>query len=48
VLETNDGQEALSICQDSLVHIDLVVTDFAMPRMTGVQLKEKWQHCGRT
>jgi two-component system, cell cycle sensor histidine kinase and response regulator CckA len=48
VLETKDGQEALSICQDSLVHIDLVVTDFAMPRMTGVQLKEKWQHCGRT
>jgi two-component system, cell cycle sensor histidine kinase and response regulator CckA len=41
VLETNDGQEALSICQDSLVHINLVVTDFAMPRMTGVQLKEK-------
>ena len=41
VLETKDGQEALSICQDSLVHIDLVVTDFAMPRMTGVQLKEK-------
>ena len=41
VLETKDGQEALSICQDSLAHVDLVVTDYAMPRMTGLQLKEK-------
>jgi two-component system cell cycle sensor histidine kinase/response regulator CckA len=41
VLEAKDSEEALSICQDSLVHIDLVVTDFAMPRMTGVQLKKK-------
>ena len=41
VLETKDGQEALSVCQDNLTHIDLVVTDFAMPRMTGLQLKEQ-------
>ena len=41
VLETKDGEEALSICQDNLAHIDLVVTDYAMPRMTGLQLKEK-------
>lgn len=41
VLEAKDGEEALSICQDSLAHIDLVVTDYAMPRMTGLQLKEK-------
>ena len=41
VLEAKDGEEALSICQDSLAHIDLVVTDFAMPRMTGVQLTER-------
>jgi two-component system, cell cycle sensor histidine kinase and response regulator CckA len=41
VLETKDGEEALSICQDNLMHIDLVVTDYAMPRMTGLQLKEK-------
>ena len=40
-LEAKDGEEALSICQDSLAHIDLVVTDYAMPRMTGLQLKEK-------
>jgi len=41
VLEAKDGKEALSICQESLAHIDLVVTDYAMPRMTGLQLKEK-------
>jgi two-component system, cell cycle sensor histidine kinase and response regulator CckA len=41
VLETKDGQEALSVSQDNLAHIDLVVTDYAMPRMTGLQLREK-------
>ena len=41
VLEAKDGEEALSICQENLGHIDLVVTDYAMPRMTGLQLKEK-------
>jgi two-component system cell cycle sensor histidine kinase/response regulator CckA len=41
VLDAKDGEEALSICRDHLTHIDLVVTDFAMPRMTGLQLKEQ-------
>ncbi len=41
VLEAKDGEEALSICQENLAHIDLVVTDYAMPRMTGLKLKEK-------
>ena len=41
VLEAKDGEEALSICRDNLAHIDLIVTDYAMPRMTGLQLKEK-------
>jgi len=41
VLEAKDGAEALSICRDNLAQIDLVVTDLAMPRMTGLQLKEK-------
>ena len=41
VLEAKDGEEALSICQESLAQIDLVVTDYAMPRMTGLQLKEE-------
>ncbi len=41
VLEAKDGGEALSMCQGNLAHIDLVVTDYAMPRMTGLQLKEQ-------
>ena len=41
VLEAKDGAEALSVCRHGLDHIDLVVTDLAMPRMTGLQLKEK-------
>ncbi len=41
VLEAKEGEEALCFCQDSLANIDLVVTDYAMPRMTGLQLKEK-------
>jgi two-component system cell cycle sensor histidine kinase/response regulator CckA len=41
VLEAKDGAEALSVCRHELEHIDLVVTDLAMPRMTGLQLKEK-------
>jgi PAS domain S-box-containing protein len=41
VLEAKDGAEGLSVCRDNLAQIDLVVTDLAMPRMTGLQLKEK-------
>lgn len=41
VFEAKDGAEGLSICRNNLAHIDLVVTDLAMPQMTGIQLKEK-------
>lgn len=41
VLEAKDGAEGLSVCRHELEHIDLVVTDLAMPRMTGSQLKDK-------
>ncbi len=41
VLEAKDGAEGLSVYRQNLEHIDLVVTDLAMPRMTGLQLKEK-------
>lgn len=41
VFEAKDGSEGLSICRNNLAHIDLVVTDLAMPQMTGIQLKEK-------
>jgi len=40
VLEAKDGEEALTIFE-TISHIDLVVSDLAMPRMTGLQLKEK-------
>lgn len=41
VLEAKDGQEALSICERYAEPIDLIVTDLMMPRMTGLQLKQK-------
>lgn len=41
VLEAKDRAEALSICQGGLAPIDMVVSDFAMPRMTGLQLNEE-------
>jgi CheY-like chemotaxis protein len=41
VLEAKDGQEALSICERHAEPIDLIVTDLMMPRITGLQLKEK-------
>jgi two-component system, cell cycle sensor histidine kinase and response regulator CckA len=41
VIEAKDGQEALSICTSYEGSIDLIVTDLVMPRMTGLQLKEK-------
>jgi response regulator RpfG family c-di-GMP phosphodiesterase len=41
VFEAKDGAEGLSVCRSNLAHIDLVVTDLAMPQMTGIQLKEK-------
>jgi len=41
VLEAKDGREALSICEGYAGPIDLIVTDLVMPRLTGLQLKEK-------
>jgi two-component system, cell cycle sensor histidine kinase and response regulator CckA len=41
VFEAKDGADALSICQRNPPQIDLIVTDLVMPRMTGLQLKEK-------
>jgi two-component system cell cycle sensor histidine kinase/response regulator CckA len=40
VLEAKDGAEALSICEQNPAHIDLVVTDLVLPRMTGLQLRQ--------
>ena len=41
VLEAKDGQEAFSICERYAGPIGLIVTDLMMPRVTGLQLKEK-------
>lgn len=40
ILEAKDGVEALSICQQKSA-IDLIVSDLAMPEMTGLELKDK-------
>lgn len=40
VLEAKDGAEALSICQKN-PSIALIVSDLAMPQMTGLELREK-------
>jgi len=40
VLEARDGAEAVSICQQKSA-IDLIISDLAMPEMTGLELKEK-------
>ena len=41
VLEAKDGQEAFSTCEGYAGRIDLIVTDLVMPRVTGLQLREK-------
>lgn len=40
ILEAKDGADALSICQQES-GIDLMVSDLAMPGMTGLELKDK-------
>ena len=44
VLAANSGQEALAILAEHPV-IDLVITDYAMPRMTGLQLIKRLGEC---
>ena len=40
IVEAKDGSEALSICQRDSA-INLIVSDLVMPRMNGLQLREK-------
>lgn len=47
LLEAKDGAEALSICQLNPA-IDLIISDLAMPEMTGLELREKPRSCART
>jgi CheY-like chemotaxis protein len=41
VLEAADGSQALEILRDTADEIDLVITDVAMPGMTGIELAHK-------
>ncbi len=41
VLSTAKPQEALSMCETSEVHVDLVLTDVVMPLMSGKELRNK-------
>jgi len=40
VLEAKDGEQAVAICRSWAEPIDMVVTDLAMPKLNGLQLKE--------
>jgi len=41
LVRAHDGEEALRTLQEQAPHIDLVLSDKAMPRMTGVELLEE-------
>jgi CheY-like chemotaxis protein len=38
VLEASNGAEALRVCEDEEVPVDLIVTDIVMPEMGGTEL----------
>ena len=40
VVEAKDGEQAVEICKNWAEPIDIVVSDLAMPKLTGLQLKE--------
>lgn len=40
VLEASDGKEALELIESSKKSFDLLLTDYNMPKMTGLQLVE--------
>lgn len=41
VMQAADGLEAFEICRAKLKEIDLLITDYAMPNMTGIDLCKK-------
>jgi PAS domain S-box-containing protein len=41
VLEASSGQQALSVASQHVGHIDLLITDLVMPKMSGRELSEK-------
>lgn len=41
VLQAGDGQKALTLLKEENNHIDILITDMVMPKMSGVDLAEK-------
>jgi DNA-binding NtrC family response regulator len=46
VLHALSGHEALNLIENDALEIDLVITDYAMPEMTGIALLQniRWKH----
>ncbi|MGB9205537.1 MAG: PAS domain S-box protein [Terriglobales bacterium] len=40
VVEAKDGEQAVEICKSGAERLDMVVSDLAMPKLNGLQLKE--------
>jgi len=40
IVEAKDGEQAVEICKSWVEPIDMIVSDLAMPKLTGLQLKE--------
>ncbi|MEI6738693.1 MAG: two-component regulator propeller domain-containing protein [Gemmatimonadaceae bacterium] len=47
VLDAEDGMAALTLLQDPAVHVDLIVTDVQMPRMSGLELARAARNAAR-
>jgi two-component system, NtrC family, response regulator AtoC len=46
VLQALSGQEAMKLIENDALEIDLVITDYAMPEITGIELLQhiRWRH----
>jgi CheY-like chemotaxis protein len=44
ILLAEDGEDALSVLQEQLEHIDMVITDIVMPKINGIELLDQMRH----